>query len=118
MIIGIPPAIAASYKTTLLYSSAILNNSSPRLARSSLFAVTICFPFFIAVVISSNAGSIPPTSSATISSPSMSRFLLTLRTAILVTSTLSKDFKVLNTPEPTVPSPINPILIFFSILKS
>ena len=67
IIIGIPPAIAASYKITLLYSSAILNNSSPLLARSSLLAVTICFPFLIAVAIKSKAGSNPPTSSATIS---------------------------------------------------
>ena len=43
-----------------------------------------------------------------LSKPSISRFLLILRTAIALTSILSKDVKVLKTPEPTVPSPINP----------
>ena len=67
IIIGIPPAIAASYNITLLCSSAKLNSSSPCFARSSLFAVTMCLPFAIAVFIKSYAGSIPPINSATIS---------------------------------------------------
>ncbi|CDE98859.1 unknown [Clostridium sp. CAG:813] len=108
MISGIPPAIAASYRTTLLFVSAKLNNSSPCFASNSLFAVTICFPFFIAVLIKSKAGSTPPTSSATMSisgsltisyalsvmilssNPSMLRFLFLLRTAIFTTSTFLK----------------------------
>ena len=45
LIIGIPPATAASYNNNTLLCSAILNNSEPLIANRALFAVTTCIFF-------------------------------------------------------------------------
>ena len=67
IIIGIPPATAASYKITLLFSFAKSKSLAPYLASNSLFAVTMCFPFLIAVSSKSKVGSQPPITSTIMS---------------------------------------------------
>ena len=47
LIIGIPPATAASYSKLTLFFSANFYNSSPYFEISDLFAVKTCFLFFI-----------------------------------------------------------------------
>ena len=67
LIIGIPPATAASNITVTCFSSAAAKISLPYSANNFLLAVTTCLPFSIAFKIKSLAMPVPPMSSTTIS---------------------------------------------------
>ena len=68
-ITGMPPATAASNKRSTPAESAAAKSSVPTLARSSLLAVTTGLPDCSAWVMSSRAGSMPPITSTTRSTP-------------------------------------------------
>jgi len=65
--IGMPPPTEASNPISTSFSTALLKTSGPCLARSALFAVTMCLCFSAARMMSSLATIVPPISSMTIS---------------------------------------------------
>ena len=68
LIIGTPPATAASNSRLTFFFSASFANSSPYFEINALFAVTTCFLFFIELKTNFFAApSEPPISSTTIS---------------------------------------------------
>ena len=67
LIIGIPPATAASYATLTPLASALAKISLPCSASKALLAVTICLPCSIAAKITSLAVVVPPINSTTMS---------------------------------------------------
>ena len=67
LIIGIPPATAASKRRSQLCWAAVSSSTWPCSAIRSLLAVTTCLPRLKASVIYVLAGSIPPITSITIS---------------------------------------------------
>ena len=67
LIIGMPPATAASKATMTPIFWAAAKISLPCIARSALLAVTTCLPFSMALSISSLATLEPPMSSTTMS---------------------------------------------------
>ena len=70
LIIGIPPATAASNATCTLCCSASAKISLPCSASRALLAVTTCLPCLIASVTTSRATVMPPITSMTISTSS------------------------------------------------
>jgi len=144
LIIGIPPHTLASYfrvTPLLMICSFIL---SPYFDKSSLLAVTICFPLLIDLRIKSLAGSIPPITSITIfisgsfrislkfvvkipSGKTVSLFLFISLTSIFlifnrhpaaIEAFSFSPFKISQTPVPTVPKPNNAIPISFILPPS
>ena len=70
LIIGIPPATAASNCTMTFFSSASGKISLPYSASSFLLAVTMCLPFSMAFNTASLAMPVPPNNSTTTSTSS------------------------------------------------
>ena len=66
LMIGMPPATAASKATMTPRAWAASKTSLPWMAMSALLAVTTCLPFWMARKTSVRAGSSPPMSSTTI----------------------------------------------------
>src|SRR5207244_20550 len=85
LMIGMPPATAASNATITPAFCAAAKISLPCAARSALLAVTTCLPSAIACSMSERAGSMPPISSSTMSTSG----LRTRASTSAFTSTLS-----------------------------
>ena len=137
LMIGIPPATAASNATITPLAEAAAKISVPCLASKALLAVTTCLPWAIASSTNSRARVSPPINSTTISmegsrttakesvpsstaSPSNARALAISRTATRVTSMLRPARREISpalrantfhVPPPTTPSPNKPTLI-------
>ena len=93
LIMGMPPATAASKRRSHLCSAAISRSSWPCSAIRSLFAVTTCFPLERASEIYVLAGSMPPITSITISM--LSSFIISSQLSVTrVISMPSRDFLV------------------------
>ena len=139
LIIGTPPATAASNATVTRFSSAAAKISVPCLASSALFAVTTCLPLAIAFSTSALVKVSPPINSQTmsisgcitsssalvsISMPSSEKLRALVRSRAVACEirisrparrAISSLFlrKTSIVPAPTVPSPSNPTLIGF-----
>ena len=139
LMMGTPPATAASNATITPLFCAAANISLPCNASNALFAVTTCLASAIACRTKSFAGATPPMSSTTISislprttcpgsvvsatsGPARRRALATSRTAAMTTR-ISRPARRLislrlrvskaSVPPPTVPNPSNPTFIGF-----
>ena len=144
LIIGTPPATAASNATITPCFCASANISLPYIANNALFAVTTCLPLAIALSTNSLATPQPPISSITISTSgslttanasSTTRQVpcvisLARTTSFSATTTIRigrparreissalRDNTV-NVPAPTVPIPSRPTFIGFIIFYS
>src|SRR5690606_13010268 len=137
LMMGMPPATAASKATITPCAEAAAKISLPCLASNALFAVTTCLPCAMASSTSSRASVSPPISSTTIStsgsrtsacaslstatpSPTRARALATSRTATRLTSmrlparrAISSALRdsTVQVPPPTTPRPSKPILM-------
>ena len=136
LMIGMPPATAASYDTATPFSAAAVKISLPCNARSALLAVTTCLPAAMASSTRLLAGSMPPITSTTMSisgsltrscqslesvtrSSTMPRARSILRQTTVLTSmgaparresSCALRLRTAYVPPPTVPSPAMPIL--------
>ncbi len=136
LIMGIPPATAASKYTGVWWRRARAKTSPPRSARRALFPVTTGLPASNDSATSSNASSVPPINSITISTRGFStmdfqsvvnssagavasRGFAGSRTTIWWISNCTPDpersvmrppflAKAFHTPDPTVPNPARP----------
>ncbi|MPM95075.1 hypothetical protein SDC9_142226 [bioreactor metagenome] len=82
LIIGIPPATAASKRRSQPCSAAVSRSSCPCSAIKSLFAVTTCLPRLRASEIYVFAGSIPPITSMIISM--LSSFIISVHLSVII----------------------------------
>ena len=141
LMIGTPPATAASNATITLFSNAAANISVPCFASKALLAVTTCLPLAIAFSTSALVVVSPPINSQTMSmsgwltnasalgsssmpSSEKSRGLVTSRAVACVTR-ISRParreissrlrFSTSMVPEPTVPRPSSPTLMGFML---
>ena len=127
MIAGMPPATEAPYSRRLPMRRASSVNSAPRSEMSNLFAVTTDFFELKARRIHSPAGSKPPTSSTTTSTPEertssafsvhrmeagssaiFLRAMFRLQMYSSESGPLGLLARILATDRPTVPNPISP----------
>src|SRR5688572_10845465 len=137
LMMGTPPATAASNATITPFFCAAAKISLPCVARSALFAVTTCLPCRIASSTRSLATVVPPISSTTISTSSprttwkasattfaFSPTILFARSSALSATTEIRiarparrwissafRFKTSQVPPPTMPMPSSPTLI-------
>ena len=141
LMIGMPPATAASNCTITFFSSASAKTSLPYSASSFLLAVTTCLPWRMASNTSSLAASVPPNTSATMSTSGWrttsngsavirvsggqaARALASSRVDTINTFTARPSRRLISAafarntsavPLPTVPKPKMPILTGFII---
>src|SRR5580700_6805310 len=139
---GMPPQTLASNPSRTLRVSAAFIKPNPSSARSALFAVTTCFRQASDCWIKLRAGSIPPTSSTTMSQPfsitfsgrvvkrersTPGRSFCKSRTRILVIVNsapvrclINEELRLTSStrPRPTVPQPRSPIFSFLLLIEN
>src|SRR5688500_15652682 len=144
LMIGTPPATAASNATITPFFFAEAKLSLPCVARSALFAVTTCLPWAIASITRSLATVVPPISSTTIStslpraSSKASDTTLALVPTMLFARSMALSattemriarparrwissalrFSTSQVPPPTMPMPSRPTLMGFIALQA